>query len=110
LLAGVPKPEMWRGVTGSFMVRLLAELRQRFRYVVLDVGHRPVDGDAGPWGAVVHDADQVLFVTASDLTLLECDRSLVRAAALLRCRGLSPGTGGVSCNCLDTERRFGGRP
>jgi septum formation inhibitor-activating ATPase MinD len=66
-LAGVPKPEMWSGVGGDFVVRLLAELRQRFRFVVLDVGHRPPDSDSGPWGAAVAGADQVLFVTASDL-------------------------------------------
>jgi hypothetical protein len=67
ILAGVPKPEMWSGVSGDFVVRLLTELRQRFRFVVLDVGHRPPDSDPGPWGAAVAGADQVLFVTASDL-------------------------------------------
>ena len=67
ILAGVPKPEMWGGVRGDFTVRLLAELRQRFRYVVLDVGHRPPDADPGLWGASVQGADQVLFVTATDL-------------------------------------------
>ncbi len=67
VLAGVPKPEMWGGITGDFIARLLAELRRRYRYVVVDVGSRPADSAPGVWGAALKGADQTLFVVAADL-------------------------------------------
>ncbi|MDQ3702234.1 MAG: hypothetical protein M3442_15135, partial [Chloroflexota bacterium] len=67
VLAGVPKLEMWGGVTGDFTTRLLAELRQRYRYVVVDAGSQPAGAEQGVWGAALSESDQALFVVAADL-------------------------------------------
>ncbi|MBV9278921.1 MAG: P-loop NTPase [Chloroflexi bacterium] len=66
-LCGVPKPEMRGGITAPFFERLLAELRGRYRYLILDVGWDLL----GP-GAEIHrlalaSAQRVLLVASADL-------------------------------------------
>jgi MinD-like ATPase involved in chromosome partitioning or flagellar assembly len=69
LLCGVPKPEMRSALSGRFVERLVAELRQRYHYVILDVGaSAPTQSPGTPLHeAVLGAAAQVLLVTAADL-------------------------------------------
>src|SRR5262249_37485686 len=60
VLCGVPKPEMRRGVSPRFCERLLAELQQRYRYVIIDVGAELLGAEAAcPRPAVRRAADLV---------------------------------------------------
>jgi MinD-like ATPase involved in chromosome partitioning or flagellar assembly len=66
LLAGLPLQEMRARVDGRFMDGLLATLRTRFRYVVIDTGLQWLDGDL--LAAIpLQRADRVLLVAAPDL-------------------------------------------
>lgn len=67
VLCGIPKPEMRAGVSPAFFSHMLEELRNRYRYVVLDVG-----ADLLGEGVMLHRltlgaSQQVLFVAAADL-------------------------------------------
>lgn len=77
VLCGLPKPEMRYVINEAFVVRLVDELRRRYRYVVFDAGadlHTPESET--PWGAITA-ADCVLLVTAPDVVgLLNARRTL----------------------------------
>ena len=75
VLCGVPKPEMRAAVTRRFLERLLAELRHRYRYVVLDVGAELLGPEAAPHRAALGLADQVLVVASADLVGLSHART-----------------------------------
>lgn len=78
VLCGVPKLEMRSGVSAAFFERMLAELKQRYRYVVLDLG---VDLPGAELALHRH------AVQLADLAVLVADASLVglwHARAALR--------------------------
>ncbi len=67
VLCGVPKPEMRNGVSVSFFERLVAELQQRYRYVVLDVGADLLGPEAELHRAALRLGRQLLLVASADL-------------------------------------------
>lgn len=82
VLCGVPKPEMRPGVSAPFLRRLLAELRQRYRYVVLDTGAECLSPHAVLHREAVAAADQVLLVAAADVVgLWHAQAALTRLVA-----------------------------
>jgi Mrp family chromosome partitioning ATPase len=66
-LCGVPKPEMRTAVSAGFVERLVAELRRRYRYVVLDVGPDLLGVEAAPHRAALALGQHVLLAAAADL-------------------------------------------
>jgi pilus assembly protein CpaE len=80
VLCGVPKPEMTARITLPLFERLLNELQQRYRYVILDVGAALSPTDV-IHRAAVQQAGHVLVVGSADLPGLW---HLRRALALLR--------------------------
>lgn len=80
VLCGVPKPEMTARVTLPLFERLLSELQQRYRYVIVDVGAALSPADV-IHRAAVQQARHVLVVGSADLPGLW---HLRRALALLR--------------------------
>lgn len=66
-LSGVPKAELGTAISPRFFERLLTELRQRYRYVVVDVGANLLGAEAGLHRAALALGDQVLLVAATDL-------------------------------------------
>ena len=66
-LCGVPKPAMRAAVSAAFLERLVAELRQRYRYVVVDVGPDLLGTEAAVHRAAVALGQQVLLAAAADL-------------------------------------------
>jgi MinD-like ATPase involved in chromosome partitioning or flagellar assembly len=80
VLCGVPKPEMTGRVTLPLFERLLDELQQRYRYVVVDVGAALSPSDL-IHRAAVRQAAHVLVVGTGDLPGLW---HLRRVLALLR--------------------------
>jgi MinD-like ATPase involved in chromosome partitioning or flagellar assembly len=68
-LCGPPKREMRAGIAPTFFERLVGELGQRYRYIVLDVGPEllGMDTAAANHRAVLASAQQVLLVVGSDL-------------------------------------------
>jgi hypothetical protein len=76
VLCGVPKPAMRAAVTLPFFERALAELRARYRYVLLDVGADLLGAEAMVHRAALGLADQILLVGTADLVGL----SRLRAA------------------------------
>ncbi|HET7772106.1 MAG TPA: hypothetical protein VFN74_25260 [Chloroflexota bacterium] len=66
VLCGVPKPEMRGTVSRGFLERCVAELRQRYRYVILDVGAELAGPSADLHRAALGLAERVLFVAAAD--------------------------------------------
>ncbi|HVC34741.1 MAG TPA: hypothetical protein VNL16_14620 [Chloroflexota bacterium] len=67
VLGGIPKPEMRTGVSARFFKRLIAELRSRYRYVILDVGADLLGDDMALHRTALGLADQLLFVASADL-------------------------------------------
>lgn len=67
VLCGVPKPEMRSGITVRFFERVIAELRQRYRYVILDVGADLIGTEMSVHRAALAESQQVLLVTSGDL-------------------------------------------
>src|SRR5581483_8355106 len=67
VLAGIPKPSMRAAISLPFLQRLLPELRQRYRYIVLDVGSVGVSGADAPQAWLASAAGQLLFVTAPNV-------------------------------------------
>jgi septum formation inhibitor-activating ATPase MinD len=69
VLAGVPRPRLRSPVSSAFVERLIAVLRSRYEYVLLDLGDEPL-GDNGRESAVtaaaLRAADQVLVVCPPD--------------------------------------------
>lgn len=66
-LCGVPKPELRGAISLRFFERLLSELRQRYRYVVLDVGSDLLGSEAAVHRIVLAESQQILLVVATDL-------------------------------------------
>lgn len=67
VLGGIPKPEMRAGVSAHFFERLLIELRQRYRFVIVDVGADLLGSDRQLHRLALGASQQVLFVAAADL-------------------------------------------
>lgn len=67
ILCGVPKPEMRSGVTPAFFEQLIRALRQRYRYVVLDVGSEVLGAEGAVHRMALGLADHVTFVASGDL-------------------------------------------
>lgn len=69
VLCGVPKREMRSSLSPALAERLVDELVQRYRWVVLDVGAELLGIDAGPatHRAALARAQHLLLVTAADL-------------------------------------------
>lgn len=70
VLCGVPSVEMRTALARPFLERLIGELRQRYRYVVLDVGAELLGADVALHRAALALADQVLLVATPDLAAL----------------------------------------
>lgn len=66
VLCGVPKPEMRGAVSPTFLEHCVAQLRARYRYVVLDTGAEVFGPEAALHRAALGLADRVLFVAAAD--------------------------------------------
>lgn len=82
-LCGIPKLAMRTGVTTSFFARLLAELRPRYQYVILDVGADLLGDEVALHRTALAHADQIVLVAAADLVGLWHAR---QALGLLRDR------------------------
>ncbi len=67
VLCGVPKPEMRTGVSTRFFERLMAELQQRYRHVILDVGADLLGSEAAIHRTALRLSQQVLLVASADL-------------------------------------------
>jgi len=69
VLCGPPKREMRASINPPLMEQLLRELAQRYRWVIVDVGHELLgpDAAAATHRAVLARAHHVLLVTAADL-------------------------------------------
>lgn len=103
VLCGVPKPEMRSGVSPRFVERLLAELRQRFRYVVVDTGAELLGTEMQVHRAALAQADQVLLVAAGDLVGLAQARN---ALAALRSPLWTPVEADIALLINRHDRRF----
>jgi MinD-like ATPase involved in chromosome partitioning or flagellar assembly len=68
-LCGPPKREMRASIAPAFLERLVAELSQRYRYIVLDVGPEllGMETAAANHRAALASAQQLLLVAGSDL-------------------------------------------
>ncbi len=80
-LCGVPKPELRTAICPRFFERLVAQLRDRYRYVVLDVGADLLGAEAAVHHSALGLSDQVLLVASTDLVGLRHART---ALGLLR--------------------------
>ena len=67
VLTGIPKPTMRAAISLPFLQRLLPELRQRYRYVVLDIGSLGAGADDAGHAWLAAAAGQLLFVTAPNV-------------------------------------------
>jgi len=67
VLCGVPKPEMRASLSRRFFERLVAYLRRRYRYVVLDVGADLLGSETALHRTALSLADQVLLVATGDV-------------------------------------------
>jgi Flp pilus assembly CpaE family ATPase len=69
VLCGPPKREMRTSIAPSFVERLVAELAQRYRYVILDVGPDllGMDSAAANHRAALASAQRLLVVSGSNL-------------------------------------------
>jgi len=67
VLCGVPKPEMRSLISIRFFERLVAELRQRYRYVILDTGADVLGAEVALHRAALAQAQQILLVASPDL-------------------------------------------
>jgi MinD-like ATPase involved in chromosome partitioning or flagellar assembly len=67
VLCGVPKPEMRSLIPVSFFERLVAELRQRYRYVVLDTGADFLGAEVALHRVALAQAQQILLVASPDV-------------------------------------------
>jgi len=69
VLCGPPKREMRTSIAPAFLERLLVELAQRYRYVIVDVGTDllGMEAAAANHRAALASARQVVMVSASDL-------------------------------------------
>jgi Mrp family chromosome partitioning ATPase len=67
VLCGLPKLEMSAILSSAFVARLLAELRRRYRYVVVDTGPDLDGRESVLHAAVLRRAGHILFVATADL-------------------------------------------
>jgi len=67
VICGSPKLELRTGITTRFVERLVRELRERYRFVILDVGADLLSRETAPHRAALQVADQVLLVAAADV-------------------------------------------
>lgn len=67
VLCGVPKPEMRSLVSAIFFQRLIGELRQRYRYVIVDVGADLLGADTETHRAALGLSEQILLAATPDL-------------------------------------------
>jgi MinD-like ATPase involved in chromosome partitioning or flagellar assembly len=67
VLCGVPKPEMRSAIPSRFIQQLIAELRARYRYVILDVGPDLLGPDGSIHRVALGLADQILLVASADI-------------------------------------------
>jgi MinD-like ATPase involved in chromosome partitioning or flagellar assembly len=67
VLCGVPKPEMRSLIPIRFFERLVAELRRRYRYVILDTGADFLGADVALHRTALALAQQILLVGSADL-------------------------------------------
>ena len=67
VLCGLPKPDLRGRLSLPFFERLLAQLRQRYRYVILDVGADLQGSEVVAHRVALAQADQALLVVAADL-------------------------------------------
>ena len=97
VLAGIPKPEMRAAISLRFLQRLVAELQERFRHVVLDVGSVAAPSiDAGAQSWLLGGTGQLLMVSTGNLTGVWRART-----ALARVPELQGGTVGLVINQHD---------
>jgi MinD-like ATPase involved in chromosome partitioning or flagellar assembly len=82
VLCGLPRGRQRSKVSGAFVERLIAELRSRFTFVVLDVGPESPD-ESQVTAAGLRAADQVLVVATPDPPGLHRARVAVHAAAAI---------------------------
>lgn len=75
VLCGVPKPEMRTAITPRFFERLVAQLRERYRYVILDVGADLLGTEAALHRAALGLSEQVLLVASTDVVGLRHART-----------------------------------
>lgn len=87
VLCGVPRPVLRESLSGGFVERLLATLRTRFPYILLDLGDEPVSGtgvESRVTCAALRAADHVLVAATPDLLGLHHARTaLLESADLL---------------------------
>lgn len=67
VLCGLPKLDLRTTISRGFFERLIAELRQRYGYILCDLGADLLGADLSVHRAALGLADQILFVTAADL-------------------------------------------
>ncbi|MFN8472160.1 MAG: AAA family ATPase [Anaerolineae bacterium] len=79
VLCGIPKAEMRARVSSGFFERLLAELRQRYRYIILDIGADLASPDVLLHRAALTAAQQVLLVVSADMVGLWHGRAALAA-------------------------------
>jgi Flp pilus assembly CpaE family ATPase len=82
VLCGLPRGRQRVNVSGAFVERLIAELRTRFTFVVLDVGPEP-PGESQVTATALRAADQVLVVATADPPGLYRARVAVHDAAAI---------------------------
>jgi MinD-like ATPase involved in chromosome partitioning or flagellar assembly len=82
VLCGLPRRRQRSSVSAAFVERLVAELRTRFAFVVLDVGTEP-PADSQITAAALRAADQILVVSTPDPPGLHRAGAAVRDAASL---------------------------
>ncbi len=82
VLCGLPRGRQRLNVSAAFVERLVAELRTRFTFVVLDVGPEP-PAESQVTAAALRAADQVLVVATPDPPGLYRARSAVHDAAAI---------------------------
>lgn len=67
VLCGVPKPEMRSLIPVRFFERLVDELRQRYRYVILDTGADFLSAEVALHRTALAHAQQILLVASPDV-------------------------------------------
>ena len=84
VLCGLPKPELRTRLGPDFVEHLLAHLRRRYRYVILDVGADLYGADLALHRLALQSADLTLLVVAADLVgLHQGQRSLAHLTQTL---------------------------
>jgi MinD-like ATPase involved in chromosome partitioning or flagellar assembly len=103
VLCGPPKHEMRASIAPAFLERLIAELKRRHRYVVIDVGPEllGIDAAAANHRAVLASAQQVIVVAAADLVGLWHARTALNQ--LERQLSIEPRTANLLLNRHDSR-------